>query len=28
MAAITTASGLIIEEIKVGTGAEAAAGQY
>ena len=28
MAAITTASGLIIEELKVGTGAEAAAGQY
>ena len=28
MAAITTASGLIIEELKVGTGAEAVAGQY
>ena len=28
MAAITTASGLIIEELTVGTGAEAAAGQY
>ena len=28
MAAITTASGLIIEELKVGTGAEATAGQY
>jgi FKBP-type peptidyl-prolyl cis-trans isomerase FkpA len=28
MAAITTASGLIIEELKVGTGAEAAAGQH
>ena len=28
MASITTASGLIIEELTVGTGAEAAAGQY
>jgi FKBP-type peptidyl-prolyl cis-trans isomerase FkpA len=28
MAAITTASGLIIEDLQVGTGAEAAAGQY
>ena len=28
MAAITTATGLIIEELKVGTGAEATAGQY
>jgi FKBP-type peptidyl-prolyl cis-trans isomerase FkpA len=28
MAAITTASGLIIEELTVGTGAEAVAGQY
>ena len=28
MAAITTASGLIIEELKVGNGAEAAAGQH
>jgi FKBP-type peptidyl-prolyl cis-trans isomerase FkpA len=28
MASITTASGLIIEELNVGTGAEAAAGQY
>ena len=28
MATITTASGLIIEELQVGTGAEAAAGQY
>jgi len=28
MAAITTASGLIIEDLKVGTGAEAAAGQH
>jgi FKBP-type peptidyl-prolyl cis-trans isomerase FkpA len=28
MASTTTASGLIIEELKVGTGAEAAAGQH
>ena len=28
MAAITTASGLIIEDLQVGNGAEAAAGQY